>query len=104
MMESILRPDAARAAAEWSDRVRANREQVDQYREAGFRGDFYAPMAPQFAADPRRQDDAVLDALLGLTETNQTWLDIGAGGGRYTLPIALRVRSVVAVEPSAGMQ
>ncbi len=35
---------------------------------------------------------------------DSTWLDIGAGAGRYTLPLALRVRQVIAVEPSAGMR
>ena len=31
------------------------------------------------------------------------WLDIGAGAGRYALPLARHVREVVAIEPSPGM-
>jgi hypothetical protein len=31
-------------------------------------------------------------------------VDIGAGGGRYALPLALAVREVIAVEPSQGMR
>ena len=31
------------------------------------------------------------------------WLDIGAGGGRYALPLALAVREVVAIDPSPSM-
>ena len=35
---------------------------------------------------------------------DDAWLDVGAGAGRYALPLALRVREVVAVEPSEGMR
>ncbi|MCW5852484.1 MAG: methyltransferase domain-containing protein [Anaerolineae bacterium] len=31
-------------------------------------------------------------------------IDVGAGGGRFTAPLAERARAVVAVEPSAGMR
>jgi hypothetical protein len=33
----------------------------------------------------------------------ETWLDIGAGGGRYSLALALSAGRVIAVEPSEGM-
>jgi SAM-dependent methyltransferase len=33
----------------------------------------------------------------------ETWLYIGAGGGRYALPLALAGARVVAIDPSAGM-
>jgi SAM-dependent methyltransferase len=45
-----------------------------------------------------------LDALRALVQPDETWMDIGAGGGRYTLAIALLARQVYAVEPSAGMR
>jgi SAM-dependent methyltransferase len=48
-------------------------------------------------------DDPSLDALLTLARSDESWLDIGAGGGRYTLPLALAVREVIAVDPSPGM-
>lgn len=98
-----LRPTADQALAAWGDRVRAERDQVERCREVADPADFYAPVAERFRHDPRRTDDAVLNALLAIVEPNETWLDIGAGGGRYALPIALAAREVVAVDPSAGM-
>jgi SAM-dependent methyltransferase len=96
---------AERAAAEaaWGARVRAHHEQSARVRETPDGGDFYAPVSRLFVADPRRTDDEVLDHLLALAHTNDTWLDIGAGAGRYALPLALRVREVIALDPSPGM-
>ncbi|HSM39023.1 MAG TPA: class I SAM-dependent methyltransferase [Candidatus Limnocylindrales bacterium] len=96
-------PDAARLAAEWDARVRGNREQVERRRLVADAGDFYAPVSARFVQDPRRKDDAVLDALLELARPGETWLDIGAGAGRYALPLALHVARVVAMDPSPAM-
>jgi SAM-dependent methyltransferase len=91
----------------WAARVRANSEQVDRFREVPDGPDFYAPVTGLFRADPRRTDEPALDALLRLVEPGETWLDIGAGAGRYALPIALALaRSggrVIALDTSAGM-
>jgi CTP:molybdopterin cytidylyltransferase MocA/SAM-dependent methyltransferase len=91
------------ALAAWAAQVRANREQVDRHREVPDGPDFYGPVSPLFVVDPRRTDDPVLDRLLALARPADTWLDIGAGAGRFALPLALRVREVVAVDPSTGM-
>lgn len=98
-----LRPTVEEAMAAWSARVRADREQVERCREVADPADWYAPVADRFRADPRREGDATLEALRELARPPETWLDIGAGGGRYALPIALAVGEVVAVEPSPGM-
>jgi hypothetical protein len=87
----------------WADRVRANRAQVDQIREVPDR-DFYAPVSSLFVADPRRTGEEALDALLDLAEPGDRWLDIGAGAGRYALPLAGHVAEVIAVEPSVSMR
>ena len=92
------------AALAWAERVRRNREQVDRHREVPDGSDFYGPVTALFRADPRRTDEPTLDALLALARPGDTWLDIGAGAGRYALPLALRVREVIAVEPSDGMR
>jgi hypothetical protein len=103
-MSDVLRPTSAEALSAWSRRVRANREQAERVREGAPPRDFYAPMASQFRSDPRRTDEPALDVLRALVEPGETWLDIGAGGGRYALPLALEAGHVVAVEPSPGMQ
>jgi CTP:molybdopterin cytidylyltransferase MocA/SAM-dependent methyltransferase len=93
--------------ASWAARVRANAEQVDRFREVPDGPDFYAPVTGLFRADPRRTDEPVLDALLRLVEPGETWLDIGAGAGRYALPVALALAPsggrVIALDASSGM-
>ncbi len=87
----------------WAARVRANREQSERVREEPKAADFYAPVRGLFVADPRRTDDQTLDLLLEIARPGETWLDIGAGAGRYALSLALRVGAVVALDPSEGM-
>ncbi len=92
----------------WANRVRANAEQVDRHREVPDGSDFYAPVTDLFRADPARTDEPALDLLLRFVQPGDTWLDIGAGAGRYALPIARRLAGsggrVIALEPSAGMR
>ena len=101
-MSDALRPSASEALRAWAERVRANREQVDRFREAS-PADFYAPVAGMFRADPRRRDDPALEALRSLVRASDTVLDIGAGGGRLALPLALETHRVIAIDPSEGM-
>jgi CTP:molybdopterin cytidylyltransferase MocA/SAM-dependent methyltransferase len=93
--------------AAWADRVLANRAQVERIREVADNADFYAPSTSLFRADPTRTDDPVLDALLALVRSGETWLDVGAGAGRFALPIARVLDrsggSVVALDPSRSM-
>ncbi len=93
--------------AAWAARVAANAEQVDRFREVPDATDFYAPVTGLFRADPRRTDEPALDALLRLVRPGETWLDIGAGAGRYALPIALALAPsggrVIALDASPGM-
>jgi SAM-dependent methyltransferase len=91
------------ATIAWARRVRANREQVDRVREVPDGADFYAPVRSLFRADPRRTDDPVLDGLRSLAHPEDVWLDIGAGAGRYALPLALTAQEVIALDPSAAM-
>jgi CTP:molybdopterin cytidylyltransferase MocA/SAM-dependent methyltransferase len=91
----------------WAERVRENAAQVDRHREVPDGTDFYAPVTGLFRADPTRTDEPALTELLALVEPGETWLDIGAGAGRYALPIARALASsggrVIALDASAGM-
>ena len=100
----MVSPSAEAALADWAAWGRANREQVERLREAPDPADFYAPVAGGFRADPDRTDDATLDAVRALARAGDTWLDVGAGGGRYALPLARAVSRVIAVEPSRAMR
>jgi SAM-dependent methyltransferase len=99
----ILRPSAGQALAAWAERVRGNREQAERLREGPERTDFYAPVAGAFKADPHRTDEPALNFLRDLVVPGDTWLDVGAGGGRYALPLALLARNVIAVDTSESM-
>ena len=102
-MNGPLGLDSHALLGEWARRVRANNAQAERVREATERPDFYASIATTFKADPRRTDEPALDVICGLVVPGETWLDIGAGGGRYALPLALAGAQVVAVDPSPGM-
>jgi 2-polyprenyl-3-methyl-5-hydroxy-6-metoxy-1,4-benzoquinol methylase len=96
--------DLARVAEfAWAGRVRGNREQVDRLRETPDGTDFYATVSSIFREDPDRSGDPVLDALRAHARAGDTWLDIGAGAGRYALPLARTVRRVIAIDPSTSM-
>lgn len=94
---------ARQLADAWDARVVADRAQVERIRAGAEADDFYAPVSARFVDDPRRSGDDVLAALVALAVSSEAWLDIGAGAGRYALPLALAVREVVAVEPSPAM-
>jgi SAM-dependent methyltransferase len=100
---SPLIPDPKELEHAWREMVEAEYEQVERLREWQ-EPDHYAPIAQHFADDPHRTDDLLLERLKQLSRPDATWLDIGAGGGRYALPLALNSQRVIAVEPSEGMR
>lgn len=103
-MSDVLRPEAAGALDAWRRRVSGNREQAERLREGTPPRDFYAAVASDFRANPRRTNEPALDVLRSLVQPGETWIDVGAGGGRYALPLALQAKRVIAVEPSEGMR
>jgi SAM-dependent methyltransferase len=52
----------------------------------------------------KQDPDPLLGHILGRLTPETTVLDVGAGIGRWTLPMARRVRRVTAVEPLQGMR
>ncbi|GIW13646.1 MAG: hypothetical protein KatS3mg062_1085 [Tepidiforma sp.] len=98
-----LRPSAEEALASYRELVRENRayiEAIEGQRPPGH--DYWASRAASFR--PGRMPVPELGPLLALAEPGDTWLDIGAGGGRFAVPLAEHVARVVAVEPSPSMR
>jgi molybdenum cofactor cytidylyltransferase len=91
----------------WAERVRANAAQVERIREVPDGTDFYATVSSLFRADPTRTDDPVLNALIDRIRPGETWLDVGAGAGRFALPLARALDAsggeVIALDASPSM-
>ncbi len=100
---SPLRPNEEQALAEWRRLVAADTEQVERLREHQPDADHYRPTAARFRAGgalPALE----LPLLEQLVEPGETLLDIGAGGGRFAVPLAHRAARVIAIEPSEAMR
>jgi len=90
-------------AGRWRALVAGRNSQRTPRRDGG---DAWAGRAGRFADYSRRlpPDDPLLARLRAVVRPDDTILDIGAGTGRYALPLARLVRRVVAVEPSPAMR
>ena len=66
--------------------------------------DRWASRAANFRLDPRRTLEANTAAVAALVEPDDVVVDVGGGAGRIGLPLALRSREVLNIEPSAGMR
>src|SRR5216110_1384486 len=92
----------AKTAAEiYADLVRATeaRPSPEPSRSLSER---WSPGAGRFREDPFREQNETLAGILSFIEADDVVLDVGGGAGRY-LPLALKCRRFVNVEPSAGM-
>ena len=65
--------------------------------------DHWTQLARNFKDDPHRTGDEMLDELRARMLPGETLIDVGAGGGRLALPLALTCNWVYAVEPSPSM-
>lgn len=101
-MTNPLRPTEDDAFAAWAALVAADAEQVPRVREPEPPRDHYQQTAARFRAGVRPSPE--LPALEALARSSDTWIDIGAGGGRLAVPLARIVRRVIAVEPSESMR
>ena len=73
----------------WARRVRANRDAGRAGPRGPRRSGLLRPGDQLFRADPTRADDPVLGVLCEHgSSPARRWLDIGAGAGRFALPIA----------------
>lgn len=90
----------------WRCIVEERRRQVDAaYARLGrTTTDYWARRARGFAAFSREaRPDPFLEKVLAYVDGRSTVLDVGAGAGRHSVPLARVVRRVFAVEPSAAL-
>ncbi|WP_322795087.1 class I SAM-dependent methyltransferase [Tepidiforma sp.] len=102
MAANVLRPSEGEALEAWAGLVAADAEQVARVREPEPPADHYGSVAPRFRPGAMAALEwPVLDALV---EPGETVLDIGAGGGRFAVPLAQKGCRVIALEPSEAMR
>ena len=91
------------ATQHWTEMIRAEHVQSEIMRKDDPPLDSWSNFAQQFRADPDRLDDDLVNYLRQSIEPGSVVLDVGAGGGRLALQLALDADRVIAVEPSPSM-
>jgi SAM-dependent methyltransferase len=89
---------AARVDAVLAQRTRLRGPQPTEDQFAGIPAD-----GTLLKSDPRRSLDANMEIIASYIEPDDVVIDAGGGAGRVALPLALRCREVINVEPSAVM-
>ena len=98
--------EARTAADHYAARVGAVLAQRTRLRGPQPPGDLFAGLAadhPLLKSDPRRPLDPNLEILASYIAPDDVIIDVGGGAGRVSLPLALRCREVLNVEPSVAM-
>ena len=89
---------AARVDAVLAQRTRLRGPQPPGDKRAGCPADH-----PLMKANPLRPLDPNLAVIASYIEAGDVVIDVGGGAGRISLPLALRCREVINVEPSPTM-
>ena len=90
----------------WASRVDAVLAQRTRLRGPQPPGDLFAGVPadhPLLQSDPRRPLDPNLEMIASYIAPDDVVIDVGGGAGRVSLPLALRCREVINVEPSGAM-
>ncbi|MCE2466365.1 MAG: hypothetical protein J4G01_09950, partial [Dehalococcoidia bacterium] len=88
------------ACQRWGEMVRLEHAQSERMRGEPNPQDYWVNYAQNFVADPRRDNDVLLDILKQQVNPHHVVMDVGAGAGRYAIPLAMMCRQLIAVEPS----
>ena len=92
------------AAETYAARIGAVNAQRARIRGQSSTPDPWGAAATLFCFDPHRELDANLEAIASFIEPEDVLIDVGGGAGRVSLPLALRCRETINVEPSPGMK
>src|SRR5215475_6079739 len=98
--------DARTAADQCAARVDTVLAQRTRLRGPQPPGDLFAGVPadhPLLKSDPRRPLDPNLEIIASYITPDDVVIDVGGGAGRVSLPLALRCREVINVEPSGAM-
>ena len=104
--DAMKTTDGKTAADRYAARVDAVLAQRTHLRGPQPPGDLFAGLPsghPLLAADPRRPLDPNLEVIASYISPEDIIVDVGGGAGRISLPLALRCREVINVEPSSAM-
>ena len=94
------------AAERYAARVDAVLAQRTRLRGPAPPGDAFGELPPDHPllnTDPHRPLDPTLQLIASYLEPDDIIVDVGGGGGRNGLPLALRTREVINVDPSDNM-
>ena len=94
------------AACRYAARVDAVLAQRTRLRGPQPSGDLFAGLPsghPLLTADLRRPLDPNLEIIASYIEADDVIIDVGGGAGRISLPLSLRCREVINIEPSSAM-
>lgn len=94
------------AAETYAARVDAVITQRTRLRGPQPAGDLFGtlpPNHPLLTVDARRTLEPNLEIIASYVEPDDVIVDVGGGAGRYSLPLALRCREVINVDPSPAM-
>ena len=106
VITGMVDQNVTRTGIAWQKTVEEEHAQSDRIREESASDDFWKPVAHRFVPPKKgeaSQDDTV-ERLAELLTPEQTVLDVGAGGGRLSVPLAEYCKHATAVEPSEAMR
>jgi len=86
--------------ARWRSLVRERAGGSEHHARAGY----WDRRAPSYARITRGRADEFLEVIDPYLSPRKTLIDVGAGAGRHSTPLAERLEWVTAVEPSEGMR
>src|SRR6516165_7612399 len=101
-----MKTNGESAADRYAARVDAVLAQRTRLRGPQPPGDLFAGLPsghPLLTADPRRPLDPNLEIIASYIEADDIIIDVGGGAGRILLPLSLRCREVINIEPSSAM-